>query len=241
MTQIDRDPAADAFRPHGRSNATLLVQPRPRHNSAYVVYGDALDAPEVHIHVRVTEDLRRATLDAVPNETIGVLLGRPCRDDYGIYVVVENAMTAAHGEYADTHGAVCISAVGWTTMHRRAAQRHPALEPIGWWHSHPRGMPRYSSVDLDGQGAYPPPHHVGIVIAAELLGDQPSDAEQHVDPLGVYVGPSGTRLGRRTRARDEVSKPLIAASGAVAWRDLPGSRPLPGSGARLPPPLGDAG
>lgn len=218
MTQIDRDPAADAFRPHRRSNVTLLVQPRPRHNSAYVVYGDALDAPEVYIHMRVTEDLRRTTLDAVPSETIGVLLGRPCRDDYGIYVVVENAMTAAYGEYADTHGAVCISSVGRTTMHRRAAQRHPTLEPVGWWHSHLRGMPRYSSVDFDEQRAYPRPHHVGIVVAAEFLGDRPAHAEQQVDPVGVYVGPSGARLGRRTRERDKVSKPLIAASGAVAWR-----------------------
>jgi proteasome lid subunit RPN8/RPN11 len=240
MTQIDRDPAADAFRPKGPSNVTLLVQPRPRRNSAYVIYGDALDAPEIHIHMRVTEDLRRATLDAVRNEAIGVLLGRPCRDVFGIYVVVENAMTAAYGEYADPHGAVSISAAGRTAMHRRAAQRHPTLEPVGWWRSHPRGMPRSSSLDLDEQDAYPRPYHVGIVVAAEHLDDPPSHAE-HVDPLGVYVGRSGTRLGCRTRERDQVSKRFVAVSSAVAWR----TDPTPDRGQDpvhdLHPPLGHAG
>lgn len=196
MTSTDRDSTTDAFRPHGRSRVTLLVQARPRRNSAYVAYGDALDAPEVYLHRRVLEDLRCATLKAVPRETIGVLMGRPCRDDYGVYVVVENAMTAEYGQQLGTHGAVRISASGVSTMYRRAAQRHPTLEPVGWWHSHPDGMPRYGQVDLEEQATYTRPYHVGVVVAAELLLDNASGREP-IDPLGVYVGPKATLLARR--------------------------------------------
>jgi hypothetical protein len=126
-------------------------------------------------------------------------------------------------------------------MHRRAAQRHPTLEPVGWWHSHQRGMPRYGAIDLDEQRAYPCPYHVGIVVAAELLGDPTSHAEHHVDPLGVYVGPSGTRLGRRTRDRDEVAKRLIAASRGVARRPDQALDRGQDRAHDLHPPLGDAG
>lgn len=202
---MHREPELEtqAFRPLGRSKVTLLVQPRPRRNSAYVVFGDELDAPEVHIHVRVIEDLRRATLEAVPYETIGALLGRPCRDDYGVYVVVENALTAAEGEYVGTQGAVRISATGRSSMHLRAAERYPTLEPVGWWHSHPRGAPRYSSVDTEEQATYPRPHHVGIVVAAEYLQDRAFDGGWRREPLGVYVGPTATLLARRANVQNE--------------------------------------
>jgi proteasome lid subunit RPN8/RPN11 len=210
MTRTDHDRAADAFQPHGRSKVTLLVQPRPRRNSNYLVYGDALGAPEVYVHMRVLEHLREATLEAVPAETIGALLGRPCRDDYGTYVVVENALTAAHGEYVGSAGAVRISAQGRSAMHHRAAQRHPTLEPVGWWHSHPHGAPRYSSVDRDEQQTYPREHHVGIVVAAERLDDRPAYGEQRLDPLGLYVGPTSALLARRAREPRDISAPAAA-------------------------------
>ena len=210
-----------AFRPLGRSKVTLLVQPRPRRNSAYFVFSDELDAPEVHIHVRVIEDLRRATLEAVPYETIGALLGRPCRDDYGVYVVVENALTAAEGEYVGTQGAVRISATGRSSMHRRAAERYPTLEPVGWWHSHPRGAPRYSSVDVEEQATYPRQHHVGIVVAAEYLEDRTFDGGWRREPLGVYVGPTATLLARRA----DFDEGVRVATGAPRAQPNPSTVP----------------
>lgn len=174
----------------------LLVQPRPRRNATYVIYEDAFDAPEVHIHVRVIEDLRCAALAAMPHDTTGALLGRPCRDDFGIYVVVEHALTAAPDEVAGAPGAVRLPPAGRAAIRRRAAQRHPALEPVGWWFSRPRGAPRYEAGDFAEQALSPSPYHVGIVAAAERF----ADAGEPVDPLGVHIGPSAALLARRLPA-----------------------------------------
>ena len=237
MTPTDQDFVPGAFRPHGRSKVTLLVQPRPRRNPSYVRYGDQLASPEVFIHVRVIEDLRRETLAAMPHETIGALLGRPCRDDYGIYVVVENVMTAAPDEHEGTPGAVRISGDGRASMHRRAAQRHPTLEPVGWWHSHPRGAPRYSSVDRDEQATYPRLHHVGIVVAAELFDEGPPYGGRSPDPLGVYVGPSSALLERRgPRAAEEEDEQATRIAATPLRRVVQPQPPVaPRAYASLPP------
>jgi proteasome lid subunit RPN8/RPN11 len=242
MTPTDHDLAAGAFRPHGRSKVTLLVQPRPRRNPAYVLYGDQLASPEVFVHRRVIEDLRREALEAMPHETIGALLGRPCRDDYGIYVVVENAMTAAPDEHEGTPGAVRISGDGRASMHRRAAQRHPTLEPVGWWHSHPRGAPRYSSVDRDEQHTYPRPHHVGIVVAAEYFDDRPPSGGRGADPLGVYVGPSSALLARRApRAAEEEDEQAMRIAATPPRRVVQPQPPPVALGAYSSSPAAPAG
>jgi hypothetical protein len=196
----DREVEPAPLQARERSGGMLLVQPRPWRNTTYVIYEDAFDAPEVHIHVRVMEDLRHATLGAAPNDMIGALLGRPCRDDFGIYVVVEHALAAAPDEVARAPGAVRMSPAGRDAMRRRAAQRHPALEPVGWWFSRIRGAPRYEADDFAEQATSPSPYHVGIVAAAELFADSAPGAGEPVDPLGVHVGPSAALLARRRQS-----------------------------------------
>jgi len=191
-----------SFAPRGRSASALLVQPRPHGNPGYTVYGGLAEAPAVYIHRRVLAQLRTGALEAAPNETIGVLLGRPCRDERGTYVIVEAAVTARPDEYQGTPGAVRISAAGRNALNRRAGRRYPVLEVIGWWHSHPHGAPRYSGVDLDEQATYPQPYHVGVVVAAQRYETEPSE-RRAVDPLGVYVGPGANRLQRIEDGQDE--------------------------------------
>ena len=218
MTALE--PGAGALRRRGRTNVTLLVQPRPRGNSSYVVYADSLDAPEVHLHVRVLEDLRCAALEALPDETIGALLGRPCRDDYGLYVVVENALTAEPGEHTGSRSEARMTAAGHAALHSRAARQHPALEPVGWWHSHLHGEPRFSAVDRDEQATSTCAHHVGIVVVADRLDASPAREDQAGGSIGVYVGPAATLLERRARlpatARLPVTPPPAASNGAPA-------------------------
>lgn len=211
MTSTD----GDAFEQRERSRPAPLVAPRPRRDSAYVVYCDALGAPEVHIHVRVVEDLRCAALGAMPHETIGALLGRACRDDYGVYVVVEHVLMATPEEHAGAPGALRIPALGRTSMHHRAAQRHPGLEPVGWWRSHPAGEPRFSAVDRAEQETYPRSHHVGVVVAADCFGAWSVHGDRPRDPLGVYVGPSATMLACRLPA-DGLDERSGDAGGRVA-------------------------
>jgi hypothetical protein len=193
----DREQTPSAFRARGRSEATLLVRPRPR-STAYVVYGDALGAPEVHIHARVAEDLCSATLRAIPGETSGVLLGRPCRDDYGTYVVVEHTVTAQAGEHAGGRDGIAITADGLVSIRRRAARRHPTLEPVGGGCSLSRGRPRYSPYDGAEPATNPGGDDVAIVVAAEHVKAGTPDGDGGFDALGVYVGCEATLLARRS-------------------------------------------
>lgn len=175
--------------PLRRAGASLPVSPRPLGHPEYAVYGDSLDAPEVHVHVRVVEQLRRATRDA----TIGALLGRPCRDDYGIYVVVEQATTAAFEDHIASDAGVGLSALG-CTENGRAAQLHPTLEAVGWWHA--GGLPRDRAPALDEEASRP--YRVGIVVG-------PSPAGGSSNRLDVHVGPSATLLSRRGGAPEDVT------------------------------------
>jgi proteasome lid subunit RPN8/RPN11 len=195
----DAQLAEVVFHPRGRSSTPLLVHARPRESRDYLLYDSEPDAPSVYLHCKAAEQMRVATIRAVPNETIGVLLGRACRDERGVYTVVASAMVAIAEEFDGTRGAVRISAAGRSSLHGRASELHPTLEVVGWWHSHPHGAPRYSSVDLDEQATYPRAHHVGIVAAAEGYNRNGRPSDRH-DPLGVYVGPRAIRLERAQRA-----------------------------------------
>lgn len=193
----DRETGSARWRPPERASGTFLVQPRPCGNATYVIYDDAFAAPEVHLHARVIEDLRRATVSAVPHDTLGGLLGRPCRDDFGIYIVVEHVVSATPDELAGPPDTVRMSPAGRTAMHRRAAQHHPALEPVGSWWSRARGAPHYEADGFAEQATCTSPYHVGIVTSAERFADAECDATQPPDPLGVYLGPTATPLARR--------------------------------------------
>jgi proteasome lid subunit RPN8/RPN11 len=184
---------AEIFAPRGRSATAVLFQPRPGGNPRYRVYVGPPGALSVFIHRRALDQISRGAHSAFPNETIGVLLGRPCRDEQGTYAIVEVGLTAEPKEHEGTGGMVRISSQGRSMLHRRAGQLHPVLETVGWWHSHPHGPARYSSVDLDEQATYPKPYHVGIVVAVRRYGgdlDDPGDD----GPFGVYIGPGGLRL-----------------------------------------------
>jgi hypothetical protein len=204
---IDRDQPSSASRKQGRSELALLVQPRPRRGGGYAVYADTLGAPEVHVHARVAEDLRTATLHALGDEAIGMLLGQRCRDDYGTYVVVEHAVAATAGEHAGGRDLASMSVEGLASIRRRAAQRHPALKPVGWWRSHPQGRARFCPVDRTEPGANARGHDVAIVVAADHLDAAVARSDHPLDALSVYVGGGATLLARRRGERNAGSEP----------------------------------
>lgn len=219
--------ATVAFAAHGRTSAALLVRPRPAVNGEYAVYCGQRESPTVFVHRRALGQLRDNALAALPNETIGVLLGRPCRDEGGEYAIVEAALAASSAEHAGSMQAVQISSTGRSALHRRAMQRHPVLESVGWWHSHPLGPPRYSQVDREEQATFPRVYHVGIVVAAERYASE--DDHREPDPLGVYVGPRALRLERVhregpafERAHEPTDRPA-APPGAKPLRERDGA------------------
>lgn len=153
MTMSDREQTPGAFGAHGRSDVTLLVRPRPR-SSAYVEYGDALGAPEVHLHSRVAEDLCRATLRAVPRATTGVLL-----------LEILGRLRPGIGDERDR--------ASWAGS--RCSARHPALCIAGR-----RGRPAESlAVIEDAKSA----HLARLVLAYAASAPDPETAELVRDAL----------------------------------------------------------
>lgn len=206
------------FETRGRRSSSFLFLSRPPAGEDYVLYGSSSGAPCVFVHRRVLRQLRREAERATPNEIIGTLLGRPCQDEKGVYVVVGAAVTAARDEFVGTPGAVRISAAGKSTLRHRAGQQFPMLEEVGWWHSHPRGMPRFSPVDRNEQATYHT-HHVGIVVAVEHPRDE----------FGVYVGPEAQRLERMTSPADG-ARPSPPAPRLTSDRAAEATPPARGGG-----------
>ena len=172
---------------HGRDKTNHAYLPRPDSHSEFARYSARDVAGEVYIHANALRRMREIALDASPNETIGILCGRPCVDDRGEYTLVMAVEQARAAEYVGTPGSVRISAAGRAALKARAARLWAGWEDVGWYHTHPRGAPRFSSTDLDEQSTLMP-HQVGIVSSVEHY------RVKAADPLGVYLGPSGERL-----------------------------------------------
>lgn len=185
--------AESLFEPLGRGVSNLLFQDRPTDNAEFARYEGSSDASAVFIHKGVLEHLEAHSLHAIPNETIGMLLGRVCRDEQGVYVLVMAACTARPGECEGTPGGVRISVAGKAALRARAARLSPGFGVVGWWHSHTHGGPIFSGEDFVEQ-ATGDRHHVGIVAAAARYHRE--DGRKSTDPIGVYVGIKGERLER---------------------------------------------
>jgi proteasome lid subunit RPN8/RPN11 len=178
--------------PRGRETSKFVFLPRPDRNPDFVLYTAPGIAGVVYIYRPAFEQMRKIALEAAPNETIGMLCGRPCMDDEGVYTLVMAVERARPGEYVGTPGSVRISAGGKAALKARAAQRWPGMEDVGWFHTHPRGEARFSNTDFDEQSTLVA-HHVGIVASVDRY------MSRRGDPLGVYLGPAGVRLaGTRT-------------------------------------------
>lgn len=202
------------FHARGRTTSDLLFQARPKDHHDFFPYEDREGSEVAFLHQRVLDDLRVDALRAVPNEIIGILVGRVCQDDLGTFVLVMAACTAAATEYEGTPGAVRISVAGKAALRARAARVWPGFEVVGWWHSHPHGPPRFSHEDFNEQATVGR-DHVGIVVAAEAYARRRWAPQE---PLGVYLGARGIRLECRGR---------IAPDTREDARDAPPPRPAP--------------
>lgn len=184
-----RRPSA-AFRAIGDSRSVLPFRQRPIDNSVYVRFADlwATRAVEVFVRTDVISSMRGIADRAWPHEAIGLLAGRACRDVDGIYTIVDAVEPATSNECEATPGSVHLSASGFATLRRRLAHQHPALDPIGWYHSHPHSDAFYSSEDRTEQSTWADPYNVGIVVG-ERLGRS---------TVNVYTGPHAYRVAQIT-------------------------------------------
>ena len=165
-----------------------LFRSRPKDNREFVVIGQEPDGFELFIHKRVVARLAYFLRQTVPNEAIGLLAGRPGIDGRGEYIVITGAIRARDDEVNATPGRVHIDTVNQQALRRQLEIKEPIAEPIGWWHTHPRGPDTFSSEDFREQATWPESYHVGVLISGR--------SERPI--LTVYRGPTASLLGGHT-------------------------------------------
>jgi proteasome lid subunit RPN8/RPN11 len=198
-------------------------RPRPQALAGYHRFFDAEGRFEAFVLEVTLRTMVQEAADAVPNETIGYLVGRPFRDGAGPYAIVTAAIAAKKAK----RGRTCVE----TTLHDekstvQALEQHfPICEKLGWWHSHPFDMHNYSSTDRENQAFYCSQRfQIGLLVCLV-------EGEATVHAFG---GPDSFLLGGdyKTSLRPKV---MAAAAGEVP---APISK-VPDAQLALEPPLGE--
>jgi proteasome lid subunit RPN8/RPN11 len=154
-----------------------------------------------------------AELPGHPDECVGLLAGRVCRDSAGTYTVVTGAVLS---EAALTgRGSVRTTVEAEKAAAARLGKRFPIAERVGWFHSHPGIGAYFSGTDKLNQQTWTSPQSVGIVV-------------DHTDEercIAAFLGPDSQGLPCLNR-RAVVE--ALRAVGGVAAR---GPRPVPEAAA----------
>lgn len=166
---------------------TPLMRARPSDQRDFLRFGPGRAGFEAFLHVRAAAQLAAHLRQTEPDEAIGLLAGRPGRDERGPYTIITAAMRARDGEVEASPSRVRLTAEHQRLLRRRLASKESIAEPVGWWHTHPHGPRGYSSVDLREQATWTDVHHVGLLV----LG--------YSDPpvLRAYHGPEASPLPQR--------------------------------------------
>ena len=149
--------------------------------TGYRVFRSRKDGFEASIPVQLIERAFEVSQRALPNEWIGRLVGKVCRER-GLYHVAvfglapDVAATVSPG-YAET------SAMSASATRRLAACLFPDADEVGWIHGHTGCGARFSATDLENQKTWSYSYAIGIVV----------DPISRVD-IGVYRGPNAELL-----------------------------------------------
>jgi proteasome lid subunit RPN8/RPN11 len=105
---------------------------------------------------------------AAPNEMIGYLVGRPFRDAKGPYAVVTEAILAESARCGPA--AVQTSLDDERGLLAALQADHPLAERLGWFHSHPFFLPRYSPTDKENQRFWSESYQLGLLACLDPAG-----------------------------------------------------------------------
>ncbi len=93
----------------------------------------------------------------------GVLLGYAYRNEQRVFVEVQAAIPVQTADHGPIH--FTFTADSWSQVHKDRAIRYPALNIIGWFHTHPGLGVFYSGDDVVvHKAAFTMPWHVGLVV-----------------------------------------------------------------------------
>jgi proteasome lid subunit RPN8/RPN11 len=143
----------------------LPQQSPPDLVQACILHGRSPGAAHVTVIMR-QEALRQVadhSLSDLHCELGGALLGKPYQHNGRLYVEVEAALPAVTADHGPVH--FTFTADAWAQLNRDRAARHPQLDIVGWFHTHPDLGIFYSSDDVVvHSAAFTQPWHVGLVV-----------------------------------------------------------------------------
>ena len=133
-------------------NGYLLHGRRPKSGRTRVIMGqDAI------------QQLRRHAHSELQSEIGGALLGHTYRYEAQLFVEVKAALPAHTDDHGPNH--FTFNADAWSYLHRDRTERHPELDIVGWFHTHPGLGVFYSADDVVvHSAAFIMPWHVGLVV-----------------------------------------------------------------------------
>ncbi len=111
---------------------------RPRPGPPLAVVGEVgtpAGEPEIFLHLEAIETI----VDSLPGqahlEVGGLLVGRECEDDAGIYLLIAGAVPARQAE--STSVSITFTHQTWNQLSTEKASRYPDQAIVGWYHTHP--------------------------------------------------------------------------------------------------------
>ena len=120
---------------------------------------------DAFVAIAALEAIADKTRQAAPNEMIGYLAGRPFHDGKGPYAVVTEAIFAESARCGPA--AVETSLEDERGLLATLLADHPLADRLGWFHSHPFDMPKYSSTDLENQRFWSEPYQLGLLACLD--------------------------------------------------------------------------
>lgn len=146
---------------------------------------DKKDKFTVYLTQEAVIDLHVGTFQQTPSEAFGLLMGRAYKDEVGIFTVIERVYYARKLDTSPGH--VQLSDLEIRELRLQATRKHPALDFVGWTHSHGE-VSSYSDVDYQEQQTWDESYHVGILTFMDgVMGTR--------GPWAIlYRGPSAQML-----------------------------------------------
>lgn len=137
----------------------------PELENGYLLHGRRPEPGQVRVIAGQTalRQLQAHSKSDLESEVGGALLGHAYRYREETYVEIKAALPARTDDHGPNH--FTFNADAWSHLHRDRASRHPELDIVGWFHTHPGLGVFYSADDVVvHSAAFVMPWHVGLVV-----------------------------------------------------------------------------
>lgn len=119
---------------------------------------------------RAYAELSSHAKETLDKEVCGVLIGKVCEDNEGIFVHIENVIRGASTRQGSTH--VTFTQETWNKIHETLERDYHKMQILGWYHSHPGFGVEFSEMDF---------------FIQKNFFSAPTQAALVIDPLGGHV------------------------------------------------------